>query len=260
MKKAILTFLLTATYSINTCCCQTTNTTQVLEDLKKAKQEAINKEDYVKAAEIKAQIDAIESNQSKIDALQIELNKKLKEEDYTGAAMIKEEIQKLKDHTNSTDVQKNNATVIVKSNTDNLPHVSDKIEINNGKYYYKGVFMNELGVWQIAEKINDQKLSLMVKKNKGLKSLNRSSAMVGLPCLIIGAALTLVGATYDKNIYDNKGHVIGSSHPYQKIIVPGVCLFSMGAVLEFGITSLIKHSKRKRNKIIINNYNALVSN
>jgi hypothetical protein len=61
--------------------------------LQKLKGEAIKADDFLKAAEIKKEIDLRESDQKKIKELQLELDKKIKEEDYLGSAEINKQIK-----------------------------------------------------------------------------------------------------------------------------------------------------------------------
>lgn len=69
---------------------------QTLEQLNKAKTEAVKAGDYSKAAEIKKEIDSREQEVAKIESTQKLLDEKVKAEDFEGAAKLKVELQNLK--------------------------------------------------------------------------------------------------------------------------------------------------------------------
>jgi hypothetical protein len=65
-------------------------------DLQSQLKEAVAKEDYEKAAELKKQIDTQKENKDKINELQSQLKLAVQKEDYLKAAELKKEIDKIK--------------------------------------------------------------------------------------------------------------------------------------------------------------------
>jgi protein-arginine kinase activator protein McsA len=77
--------------------------TKTADKLEAMKKEAVAKGEYELAAEIKKEQDLRVSESDKINALQKQLDEKLKTEDYNGAALIKKELQPLKDNSDRKD-------------------------------------------------------------------------------------------------------------------------------------------------------------
>lgn len=126
MKKVVLFILLLFSITIKA---QINYSALSIETLENLKSKSAKENDFLKAAEIKKEIDYRESEQKKINELEIELDKKVKEEDFSSATDIQERIKNLKNNnTKKEGLRKQIAAEAIANNFDKAVQLQKELD------------------------------------------------------------------------------------------------------------------------------------
>lgn len=101
-----------------------------IETLENLKNKSANENNFLKAAEIKKEIDFRESELKKINELQIELDKKVKEEDFSSATDIQERIKNLKtNNSKKEELRKQIASAATANDFDKAAQLQTELDV-----------------------------------------------------------------------------------------------------------------------------------